>query len=383
MPVIINNSNGGIPGMPMPCGCCNVNEYVEKVREAGGTFNLLDPVSSKDDIVETYPTPNTGDMVFVLDDMMWYLWDGESWERLEIDPTTDEAIDAANSNRHAAETAARKAADDQLQANIDAEAAARKAADDAEAAARKAADDAEAAARKAADDAEAKARANADTTLQNNINAEATTRADADTALGNRITTETNERKAADTTLENSITTETNERKAADTTLENRVTVLEENEVLSGTYTTTDSAHYLEIGNFLIQWGARLVAASEIINSTIPFSSSVTSRDSTELGPLITLPKSYANTRYCLYVGKNAWQSYLYLTSTASDGTTTTINPTSYNGETLQFFMYDRLMTGIPITEQTFRVCYHSSPYDVGKANHVLVWQAIGLKAAE
>ena len=56
--------------------------------------------------------------------------------------------------------------------------------------------------------AEANARQAADTTLQNNIDAEASARAAADTTLRNNIDAEANARAAADTTLQNNIDNE-------------------------------------------------------------------------------------------------------------------------------------------------------------------------------
>ena len=72
--------------------------------------------------------------------------------------------------------------------------------------------------------AEATARQNADTALQNNITAEATARANADTALNTAIASETTARQEADTNLQNQITQEAQARAAADTAINEAVT---------------------------------------------------------------------------------------------------------------------------------------------------------------
>ncbi|MCM1986104.1 hypothetical protein [Methanococcoides seepicolus] len=143
-----------------------------------------------------------------------------------------------------AEEAARIAADDTLQDNIDAEEAARIAADDtlqdnidAEEAARIAADDtlqdnidAEEAARIAADDtlqdnidAEEAARIAADDTLQDNIDAEEAARIAADDTLQDNIDAEEAARIAADDTLQDNIDAEEAARIAADDTLQDNI----------------------------------------------------------------------------------------------------------------------------------------------------------------
>lgn len=142
----------------------------------------------------------------------------------------------------------RKAADKALQDALDAEEAARKAADtalgvriDTEIAERKSAD-------KTLQDnitAEATTRAEADTALGARIDKEVTDRESADTALGTRIDNEEDAREAADTTLQENITAEETARKAADTTLQDNIndtnahTInthrLDSNPVLNGT----------------------------------------------------------------------------------------------------------------------------------------------------
>ena len=142
----------------------------------------------------------------------------------------------------------RKAADKVLQDNIDAEEAARTAADtalgvriDTEIAERKAAD-------KTLQDnitAEATARAEADTALGARIDKEVTDRTNADNELGTRIDNEEDAREAADTTLQENIDTEKTERKAADGTLQDNIDAtnahtinthrLDSNPVLNGT----------------------------------------------------------------------------------------------------------------------------------------------------
>lgn len=120
----------------------------------------------------------------------------------------------------------RKAADKALQDALDAEEAARTAAD----AALGVRIDTEIAERKAADktlqdniDAEETARTEADTALGARINKEITDRTNADNALGTRIDNEEDAREAADTTLQENITAEETARKAADKTLQDNI----------------------------------------------------------------------------------------------------------------------------------------------------------------
>ena len=171
------------------------------------------------------------------------------------------------------EIAARKAEDIRLEAKIDknstdlaTEAEERKAADkalqdalDAEEAARTAADtalgvriDTEIAERKAADktlqdniDAEETARTEADTALGVRIDKEIQDRTNADNALGTRIDDEEDAREAADTQLQTNITAEETARIAADKTLQDNIDAtnahtinthrLDSNPVLNGT----------------------------------------------------------------------------------------------------------------------------------------------------
>jgi hypothetical protein len=123
-----------------------------------------------------------------------------------------------------------QAADATLQSNIDAEEAARIAADSA-LQTQITNNDTDITALQAADttlqnniDAEEAARIAADTTLQTNITAEATTRANADTTLQTNIDTEEAARIAADTTLQTNITTEASTRASADTALQGQIT---------------------------------------------------------------------------------------------------------------------------------------------------------------
>lgn len=142
----------------------------------------------------------------------------------------------------------RKAADKALQDALDAEEAARTAAD----AALGVRIDTEIAERKAADktlqdniDAEETARTEADTALGARIDKEITDRTNADNALGTRIDNEEDAREAADTTLQENITTEETARKAADKTLQDNIDAtnahtinthrLDSNPVLNGT----------------------------------------------------------------------------------------------------------------------------------------------------
>lgn len=142
----------------------------------------------------------------------------------------------------------RKAADKALQDALDAEEAARTAADtalgvriDTEIAERKSAD-------KTLQDnitAEATTRAEADTALGARIDKEVTDRGSADTALGTRIDNEEDAREAADTQLQTNITAEETARKAADKTLQDNIDAtnahtinthrLDSNPVLNGT----------------------------------------------------------------------------------------------------------------------------------------------------
>ena len=135
------------------------------------------------------------------------------------------------------EIAARKAEDIRLEGKIDQNTAdlgtereERKAADKA----LQDALDAEEAARTAADtalgvriDTEIAERKSADKTLQDNITAEATTRAEADTALGARIDKEVTDRESADMALGTRIDNEEDAREAADTTLQENITAEE------------------------------------------------------------------------------------------------------------------------------------------------------------
>ena len=106
----------------------------------------------------------------------------------------------------------RKAADKALQDALDAEEAARTAADTALG---------------VRIDTEIAERKSADKTLQDNITAEATTRAEADTALGAHIDKEVKDREAADTALGTRIDNEEDAREAADTTLQENITAEE------------------------------------------------------------------------------------------------------------------------------------------------------------
>lgn len=101
-----------------------------------------------------------------------------------------------------------KDAEQQLQDNIDAEAAAREEGDTQ---------------LQANIDAEAKARADADKVLQGNIDKEALARQNADAALQDNINKEAQARQAADTVLQGNIDKETEARKAADTALGQRI----------------------------------------------------------------------------------------------------------------------------------------------------------------
>lgn len=142
----------------------------------------------------------------------------------------------------------RKAADKVLQDNIDAEEAARTAADTALGVRI----DTETSERKAADttlqnniDKEAQAREAEDSRLNARIDKETTDRVNADNALGTRIDNEEDAREAADTTLQENIDTEETERKAADKTLQDNIDAtnahtinthrLDSNPVLNGT----------------------------------------------------------------------------------------------------------------------------------------------------
>lgn len=146
------------------------------------------------------------------------------------------------------ETEERKAADKELQDNLDAEEAARVAADTALGVRI----DTETSERKAADttlqgniNKEARAREAEDSRLNARIDKETTDRVNADTALGTRIDNEEDAREAADTTLQESIDTEETERKAADKTLQDNIDAtnahtinthrLDSNPVLNGT----------------------------------------------------------------------------------------------------------------------------------------------------
>lgn len=153
-----------------------------------------------------------------------------------------------NSTDLATEAEERKAADKALQDALDAEEAARIAAD----AALGVRIDTEIAERKAADktlqdniDAEETARTEADTALGARIDKEIQDRTNADNALGVRIDDEEDAREAADTQLQTNITAEETARKAADKTLQDNIDAtnahtinthrLDSNPVLNGT----------------------------------------------------------------------------------------------------------------------------------------------------
>ena len=153
-----------------------------------------------------------------------------------------------NSADLATEAEERKAADKALQDALDAEEAARTAAD----AALGVRIDTEIAERKAADktlqdniDAEETARTEADTALGVRIDKEIQDRTNADNALGTRIDDEEDAREAADTQLQTNITAEETARKAADKTLQDNIDAtnahtinthrLDSNPVLNGT----------------------------------------------------------------------------------------------------------------------------------------------------
>lgn len=153
-----------------------------------------------------------------------------------------------NSTDLATEAEERKAADKALQDALDAEEAARTAAD----AALGVHIDTEIAERKAADktlqdniDAEETARTEADTALGARIDKEIQDRTNADNALGTRIDDEEDAREAADTQLQTNITAEETARKAADKTLQDNIDAtnahtinthrLDSNPVLNGT----------------------------------------------------------------------------------------------------------------------------------------------------
>lgn len=153
-----------------------------------------------------------------------------------------------NSTDLATEAEERKAADKALQDALDAEEDARTAAD----AALGVRIDTEIAERKAADktlqdniDAEETARTEADTALGVRIDKEIQDRTNADNALGTRIDDEEDAREAADTQLQTNITAEETARKAADKTLQDNIDAtnahtinthrLDSNPVLNGT----------------------------------------------------------------------------------------------------------------------------------------------------
>jgi hypothetical protein len=153
-----------------------------------------------------------------------------------------------NSTDLATEAEERKAADKALQDALDAEEAARTAAD----AALGVRIDTEIAERKAADktlqdniDAEETARTEADTALGARIDKEIQDRTNADNALGIRIDDEEDAREAADTQLQTNITAEETARIAADKTLQDNIDAtnahtinthrLDSNPVLNGT----------------------------------------------------------------------------------------------------------------------------------------------------
>ena len=167
--------------------------------------------------------------------------------RKEEDIRLEAKIDK-NSTDLATEAEERKAADKALQDALDAEEAARVAADTALGVRI----DTETSERKAADktlqdniDKEARAREAEDSRLNARIDKETTDRVNADTALGTRIDNEEDAREAADTTLQENIDTEETERKAADKTLQDNIDAtnahtinthrLDSNPVLNGT----------------------------------------------------------------------------------------------------------------------------------------------------
>lgn len=146
----------------------------------------------------------------------------ERKERMAADKALQDALDA--------EEAARTAADAALGVRIDTEIAERKAAD------------------KTLQDnitAEATARAEADTALGARIDKEVTDRTNADNELGTRIDNEEDAREAADTTLQDNIDAEETARTEADTTLQDNIDAtnahtinthrLDSNPVLNGT----------------------------------------------------------------------------------------------------------------------------------------------------
>lgn len=146
------------------------------------------------------------------------------------------------------ETEERKAADKELQDNLDAESAARTAADTALGVRI----DTETSERKAADtnldnkvNKEIQDRTNADTALQTKLDKEISDRTTSDRELDTRIDNEEDAREAADTILQRNIDTEKTERKAADGTLQDNIDAtnahtinthrLDSNPVLNGT----------------------------------------------------------------------------------------------------------------------------------------------------
>ena len=146
----------------------------------------------------------------------------EREERMAADKALQDALDA--------EEAARTAADAALGVRIDTEIAERKAAD------------------KTLQDnitAEATARAEADTALGARIDKEVTDRTNADNELGTRIDNEEDAREAADTTLQENIDAEETARTEADTTLQDNIDAtnahtinthrLDSNPILNGT----------------------------------------------------------------------------------------------------------------------------------------------------
>ena len=146
----------------------------------------------------------------------------EREERMAADKALQDALDA--------EEAARTAADDALGVRIDTEIAERKAAD-----------------KTLQDniDAEKYARTQEDTRLNARIDKEVTDRTNADSELGTRIDNEEDAREAADTTLQDNIDAEETARTEADTTLQDNIDAtnahtinthrLDSNPVLNGT----------------------------------------------------------------------------------------------------------------------------------------------------
>ena len=194
------------------------NTFVANVGD-GLVFNLsgsVDKIDSTDsvvtgtaDFVSVTGTTDTGFVVDVADAFKNRVSTLETnATALEARVTTTEGNVTALTSALATETSARQAADETLQANIDAETSARQAAD----VTLQANIDAETSARQAADQVltdelatETSARQAADVTLQANIDAETTARQAADETLQANIDAETSARQAADETLQANI----------------------------------------------------------------------------------------------------------------------------------------------------------------------------------